>query len=452
MFVCDEAHQLKGQSTDQGYALGALIRACPKTLALTGTIYGGRSTSLFYLMHRLSAKVRREFAWTDGQKWAARFGVLERVETESESDHGYGVYSGKKRRTSYVKELPGVSPELVMQLLDSAVFLGLPDLGFPLPGYIEIAHEIEMTPEMKKAYDAMENELRAVAQNVRQTKDWSQLAKLTQALLGWPNACFRAESVADQEGEIVASAPALDPNVLYPKEKWLVEEALAQRDRGRKVLVFCRQTGTRDITARLEAKLMEAGLRVAVLKASVPTDQREAWLAAKANEIDVCITNPKIVDTGLDMVSFASCFWLEAEMSLYVLMQATKRIYRVGQVNDVEIHFSVYKSTLEHRAVALAGQKWSAAQLLYGESVEGALASCANAGGDFLAELTKSMIDHAQVADLSTFFRKAQATRPSASRRGTRSAAVCPPVIVPIPPVPPPTVNRPVQLPLFALS
>ena len=217
--------------------------------------------------------------------------------------------------------------------------------------------------------------------------------------------------------------------------------------------MFCRQTGTRDITARLEQKLIEAGLRVAVLKASVPTDKREAWLAAKAPQIDVCITNPKIVDTGLDLVQFQSAFWYESEYSLFVLMQATKRIYRVGQVNDVEIHFAVYKASLEHRAVALAGQKWSAAQLLYGESVEGALAQCADAPGGFLAELTKSMIANAKVADLGTFFRRAQASSPTvASRRTSRAPTVRPPVIVPIPPVPAPPVSRPVQLPLFALS
>ncbi len=42
LLITDEVHQLKGQSTDQGYAFGALIRACEKTLALTGTLYGGR--------------------------------------------------------------------------------------------------------------------------------------------------------------------------------------------------------------------------------------------------------------------------------------------------------------------------------------------------------------------------------------------------------------------------
>ncbi len=99
--------------------------------------------------------------------------------------------------------------------------------------------------------------------------------------------------------------------------------------------------------------------------------------------------------------------WLESEYSLYVLMQATKRIYRVGQTNDVEIHFPVYQDSMEHRATALAGQKWAAAQLLYGDSVEGALTQAVDTGS-FLAELTKSMIAKARVVDLSTLFRQSQ--------------------------------------------
>ncbi len=405
LFVADEAHQMKGQSTDQGYALGALVRACDKTLLLTGTIYGGKSTSLFYLLHRLSPQVRAEFAWNDGQKWAEKYGVLERVTKTTESDSGYGVYSGRRRTTTNVRELPGVSPELVTRLLDSAVFLGLADLGFPLPGYIEVPHAIEMAADQRKAYDALEREFQMRARQAMRDGDHSLIGQFAQALLGYPNSCFRGESITDMTGQVVATAPALSAGAVYPKETWLIDLVQEQRDRGRRTIVFCRQTGTRDITARLATLLENAGLRVAVLKASVSTDKREAWLKEQATQVDALIVNPKIVDTGLDLVDFQSAAWYESEFSLYVLMQATKRIYRVGQVNDVEIHFAVYGGSAEHRATALAGRKWAAAQLLYGDSVEGALAQAVDTDG-FLAELTQSMIDHAKIDDLGTLFRQ----------------------------------------------
>src|SRR5574341_2056928 len=85
--------QMKGQSTDQGYALGSLVRGCDKTLALTGTIFGGRSTSLFFLLHRLSPRVRTQFKWNEAQRWAERYGILERVTKRTEGENGFGTYS-----------------------------------------------------------------------------------------------------------------------------------------------------------------------------------------------------------------------------------------------------------------------------------------------------------------------------------------------------------------------
>jgi len=414
LLIADEVHQMKGQSTDQGYALGALVRACSKTLALTGTIYGGRATSLFFLLHRLSPRVRAEFKWSDGQKWAERFGILEKVTKQTEGDSGYGTYSGKRRRQTYVRELPGASPELATLLLDCSAFLNLSDLGFQLPAYREHPHTISMAEDQREAYDALEDQLVEELKERIEQGDRSLLAAYLQSLLAYPNSCFRAEVVEDSSGEFVASAPALvDPSNgskdrLFPKEEWLVNLARTEQARGRRVLVFCRQTGTRDITARLANILGQAGLRTDVLKASVGTQVREEWLRRHVGKgmLDVLITNPKIVETGLDLIDFQTTVWFEIDYSVYTMMQASRRTWRIGQVNDVDVHFVVYRDTMEHRAASLVGQKLAAAQLLYGDSVEGALVEQSDSGHGFLADLARSVIEGAEVTDLNQLFRQ----------------------------------------------
>ncbi|MCL5952183.1 MAG: DUF6094 domain-containing protein [Chloroflexi bacterium] len=408
LLVADEIHQMKGQSTDQGYALGSLVRACNKTLALTGTIFGGRSTSLFFLLHRLSPPVRAQFKWTDAQRWAERFGILEKVIKHSEGDDGYGTFSGKHRRQTYVRELPGASPELVSLLLDSSAFLSLADLGFELPAYQEYPEVIAMAKDQRDAYDALEKELKEELKERLNAGDKSLLAAYLQSLLAYPNSCFREEIVEDSNGDQVASAPALGEGRLFPKEEWLVELAQAERNRGRRVLVFVRQTGTRDITDRLARILGRAGLRADVLKASVGTQVREEWLRRRVGKgmIDVLITNPRLVETGLDLVDFQTTVWLEQEYSLYTLMQASRRTWRIGQVQDVDVYFPIYRDTMEHRAASLVGQKLAAAQLIYGDSVQGALVDQADSGHGFLADLARSVIEDAQVADLSHLFRQ----------------------------------------------
>jgi len=414
LLLADEVHQMKGQSTDQGYALGSLVRACSKTLALTGTIYGGRATSLFFLLHRLSPPVRSQFKWSDGQKWVERFGILEKVMKRTEGDSGYGTFSGKRRRQTYVRELPGASPELATLLLDGSAFVNLSDLGFQLPGYREYPHEIAMAKDQREAYDALEEQLVDELKERIEQGDRSLLAAYLQSLLAYPNSCFRAEVVQDSEGNFIASAPALvnesngDKDRLFPKEEWLVNLAKEEQRRGRRVLVFCRQTGTRDITDRLARILGHAGLRADVLKASVGTQVREQWLQHRVGKgmIDVLVTNPRLVETGLDLIDFQTTVFFEVEYSVYTMTQAARRTWRIGQTQDVEVHFAIYSNTMEHRAASLVGQKLAAAQLLYGDSVEGALVDQSDSGHGFLADLARSVIEGADVPDLGCLFRQ----------------------------------------------
>ena len=405
LLIVDEMHQYKGQSTDQGYAMGTLVKACKKTIALTGTIFGGRATSLFYLLYRLSPEVRRRFGWSEAQAWAERYGILERVTKYDDSDDGYGYYTAKRRRRTYVRELPGISPELVTLLLDSTAFLRLADLGFELPNYAEVPRILSMDPEQAEAYEQLRDTLESVVRARLAQGDHSLLGAYLQALLSYPNACFRQEEVTDPEGTVVAIAPSLGEERLYPKERWLLELVKKEREKGRRVLVFCRQTATRDITHRLAEILRREGVKVAVLSASVGTQTRERWLKRRARRgIDVLITNPRLVETGLDLVAFQTSVFYEIEYSLYTLMQAARRTWRLGQVYDVKVYYTVYAGTMEYRAMTLIAQKLAAALLLYGDAVEGALVQQADTGRGFLADLAKSVIEGAEVADLNQLF------------------------------------------------
>ncbi len=88
------------------------------------------------------------------------------------------------------------------------------------------------------------------------------------------------------------------------------------------------------------------------------------------------------------------------------MMQASRRTWRIEQTQDVDVHFAVYANTMEHRAASLVGQKLAAAQLIYGDSVEGALVEQSDSGHGFLADLARSVIEGADVPDLGCLFRQ----------------------------------------------
>lgn len=92
---------------------------------------------------------------------------------------------------------------------------------------------------------------------------------------------------------------------LLPKEQWLVDYCLHEQQHERKVLVYVRQTGTRDIQPRLQSILEEVGLRAVILPDSVEPKKWEKWIRDRAGDIGVLITNSRKVETGLDLGGFS---------------------------------------------------------------------------------------------------------------------------------------------------
>jgi hypothetical protein len=217
------------------------------------------------------------------------------------------------------------------------------------------------------------------------------------------------DEAKDEKGKVVRKVPlmVLPPVVngnpkWLPKEGWLADFCRNEKRQGRKVLVYVRQTGTRDIQDRVVEPLKEAGLRTTVLSSGIDPRRREEWIANRAAHIDVLVCNPKLVETGLDLVQFATVIFFEAEFSLYCLWQAVRRVWRLGQTKPVKALFSVYEGTMEARALALMGRKMRAAQTLYGDEVGGAIVP--QEDGDLLTELAREVLNNADLPDLQAMF------------------------------------------------
>ena len=60
------------------------------------------------------------------------------------------------------------------------------------------------------------------------------------------------------------------------------------------------------------------------------------------------ITNPRLVQTGLDLVSFQTVVFIEPEYSLYTLWQVLRRVWRLGQTRP---NFDVLSQLLHNLQV-----------------------------------------------------------------------------------------------------
>lgn len=404
LLIADEVHNFKGKSSDQGRAFHHLVGACRSTLTLTGTFFGGKSTSLFWLLYRLDGEVRREFAFHDESRWSQRYGRLEWT-VRKESAQRDGVYGGVRRYVNRAKELPGIAPQIVQHVLPSAIFAKVADLGYEMAPYSEEVVRLEMTEAQHKQVSKLDDDLRRLVRQGRQNGDVGWTAVWLQNCLARPNACFRPEWVvrhrntpAGKVRETVCKLEAVSAvDELLPKETWLVDFCRTEAAQGRKVLVYLRQTGSRDIQPRMVQVLSAAGLKAQILPASLPPAKREGWIVANAPGLDVLVVNPKKIETGLDLVDFATCIFFEIEFSLYTLWQAMRRVWRLGQTQAVKVVYAVYSNTLEEAALALMGEKLKAALLLYGDNAASAITEEAG-DGDFLAELAQRVLAGEQLA------------------------------------------------------
>ncbi|MXY43550.1 MAG: hypothetical protein F4Y50_05770 [Dehalococcoidia bacterium] len=403
LLIGDEAHEYKGRGSAQGIAAGILADACGKSLSLSGTLMGGYSSTLFHLLYRFSPEIRGEFGRAEESRWIERYGFVEhtigRDDGESLED---GRTSRRRKYRKVIRERPGLAPAALFHLIGNSVFLRLSDVASGLPPYEERVLLSDMETEedgtglsQRSAYDELFGTLRKALTDLLAKGSKRLLATYLQTLLAYPDGCTRGETVFDPETEdVLVQVPPLSEERLYPKERALVDLVAAERLAGRRVLVYATHTGRRDITGRMEEFLSRHGFNVAVMKAdAVPPERREAWVAKRVEEgVDVLVCHPRLVQTGLDLVEFPTICWYETDYSVYTMRQASRRSWRIGQREPVQVVFMAYRNTLQADALKLVAQKLQSSLAVEGELPEDGLAAYGDDGDDLMLALARKVV------------------------------------------------------------
>ena len=195
-------------------------------------------------------------------------------------------------------------------------------------------------------------------------------------LLAWPDCCFRSETVVHpRTRNTLAFVPAqFNELEVMPKERELIEICKQEKAEGRKALVYSVYTGTRDTTSRLKVLLEHEGFKVAVLRASVDASCREDWIAEQLDRgIDVLITNPELVKTGLYLLEFPTIVFLQSGYNVYSLQQAARRSWRIGQKQPVRVIYLGYANSSQMTCLGLMAKKIMVSQSTSGDVPESGL-------------------------------------------------------------------------------
>ncbi|MDO4643178.1 MAG: hypothetical protein Q4A74_04995 [Cardiobacteriaceae bacterium] len=368
--LVDEAHEYKNAGSAQGQAMAVLCNEAEKVLCLTGTLMGGYASDLFHLLFRAmpSEMVKMGFSATKSGSFAAaenhfmrEYGCLIDV-VKIQRDSGDYQTSRAKKRSTTTRKAPGFTPLGIARfVLPYTVFMRLSDLGSGiLPAFEEDTRCIPMSMTMHHAYKELQRGLMLALKEAIRKRDFSLTGTVINALLRWPDTCFREETVKHPRlGLKIAHCESLyDGDTPTPKEEDVIAFCQEEQRQGRRVMVYTTYTGGHDTSSRLSNLMKASGLRVSVLRATVSSDSREDWIADKVERgIDVLICNPELVKTGLDLLAFPSIYFMQTGYNVYTVAQASRRSWRIGQKDAVKVVYACYEESAQVQCLQLMAKK-----------------------------------------------------------------------------------------------
>jgi hypothetical protein len=397
--IADEVHELKGD-TAQGNALGTLAACAQHTAVLTGTLLGGYADEVFNILYRLEPgkMVKQGFEYGEAgvRAFTETYGLLEKITVIEPADNACSEACITKR----VRRRPGASPLLFGRFLMSlGAFISLEDISEALPPYQEEVLSVEMDAPLKQAYKKLEEDVKTALKEHRGNQ--SVMSVALNALLLYPDRPFRLGNLYGWEYDpetqrrerfLIAEPVDLNEQLVYAKERRLVEEVKAELACGRRCQIYAVYTQKRDVTRRLERILTNEGIRVAVLTTEVPPESREGWYDRQLRGgVQAVICHPKLVQTGLDLIQFPTILFYETGYSIYVLRQASRRSWRIGQHQPVKVKFLRYAETMQESCLRLMGKKLLVSLAMEGKFSSGGLQAI-NEEDDIMMAMARELV------------------------------------------------------------
>lgn len=379
-------------------------------IGLTGTLLNGYASGLFYILYRTLPQLMKSegFEYSSEGEFMRQYGVIKK-------DNRYSFENGRvgqKIGSGMEKYLPGVSPLLFTKfLLENSAFVSLSDMDGGLPSYEEIPMVVPMDEELRQAYTELERDLK-YACSFQGAGGSKVMGSLLQALSVYPDMPYdQAEILHPDTGEILVTPPALAPG-LRNKENAVLELVKEKIANGEKVLIYYEWTNKTDVAKKLVDMFKENDIKAVNLTSSISAIEREAWIDTQLDKgIDVLLCNPKLVETGLDLLAFTSIIFYQIGYNIFTLRQASRRSWRLSQTEDIKVYFMYYEDTIQAKALSLMATKLQASMAIEGKFSEEGLRAMSN-NENLLTQIANSVVEGIKdTIEIKTFAKVEQKDR-----------------------------------------
>lgn len=407
--IMDEAHANKASDSHAGEAMHDFVSSARKVQLLTGTLIAGKADDLRPTYFRLYPRkfLERGMAWDDKGEFARRYGKVETTVIDV-------IKKGKKKDSKTSRTIrkirPGIMPNIYGDFVcDRTLFLSLRGMGQALPPYKELTVSLEMGDELAQAYEDMSAELIKAFKALMGQRDRKQalrfLSTIAEALLTYPDDPVGWGTIGykDADGKFIGvhSPPDIVADT-SAKYEAIIQSIIRNRSEGRQSWVFSTRTET---TARFLDAIHDAmpEARIGHLTTSVDPVKREEWIIRNGPSMDVIVSHPKLVETGLDFFgpgyNFSAIEWVGTGYELNVVRQASARAWRIGQSKECTTRYYYYQDTAQEQVIKLMARKMLAAEFL-----EGSLD-----GGGLMAEAGEDSVELAVIRKMAESIRKPRA-------------------------------------------
>ena len=220
-------------------------------------------------------------------------------------------------------------------------------------------------------------------------------------------------------GEPIVEPRSFDDfDTIGEKETATLDIVKRKIEAGEKVLIYTSWVRT-DSQKKLLKLLSENGIHAEIMSEKVKTDAREEWVQKRLSAgMQVLITNPTLVETGLDLNAFTTLIFFSMGYKLFTLRQASRRSWRINATAPkVEVYMLYYRDTMQQKAMKLMASKLAVAGLIEGNFSDEGLSAMSDVQ-DMTSQMAKELMLGIKdnVEDISATFKKMAIFNPERSR------------------------------------
>ena len=388
--IADEAHLYQAQS-NQGLLFSKLCKLSKYRQSLTGTLTNGKSSSLFYMFYALFPHKMKQmgYEYSDVSLWIEHYGRRKEVEKEYKDEQYNKTGVGRRSSTGF-NEIPGFSPLLYSNFLaDIMISRTIEDMAIPMPPIKYIAHKLEMDDDLRAGYENLKEDMLSF---MKANKGVSLGGSYIHNLMAYPDYPVQGDIYAASMFVARPAEISVEGRLLN-KEQKLIDTIKKELQLGRRTLVTSVYSGEKGVSKRLVDVIRSQGINVVELTSNIALEKREAWIQKQYdNGVETIITNPKCIETGLDIYGYPNIYIYESGWDIKTLRQVERRSWRIGQDKACKVFYSYYTNSIQEDCMKLVGSKKKSSLMLEGKFDEDFLSNMSE-GGDNGARMLFKMLE-----------------------------------------------------------